>query len=215
MGKYGPFSKPIVKKTVDGWALEVLGAPYGGHINGRDADGEYFSKQTDFMMDIGDERPVLYYHGADEFGQPTAHPEVIGRARASRRDEFGLWFEVTLDKAKSYAQRIYNAAINGLARASSGAIPHLTRRAADGELLTWAIGELTLLDRTDQRRPANELAVAQLKACFIEAEIEVPKMLLKSEELEGNIAYEDPLGKQIPKRRKDYVRRDQRRVFKS
>jgi len=213
MSKVGPYSKAYVKKTADGWALEVLGAPYGGHVGGRDADGEYFSKNTNFMLEEGDKRPVLYYHGADEFGRPASHPEVIGTATVSRRDQYGLWFDVVLDKAKSYAQRIYDAAINGLARASSGAIPHLTRRSADGELMTWAIGELTLIDRTDQRRPANELAVAQLKACFIEAEIEIPEMLLKSEELKSDIAYEHPLVKQIPKMEKDYVRRDQRRVF--
>ena len=197
-----------IKKTVDGWALEVLGAPYGGHLDGRDADGEYFSDQTDFMLDVGDKRPVLYYHGANQ-----SKPDVIGTATVSRRDSAGLWFDVILDKAKSYAQRIYQAALDGLARASSGAIPHLTRRAADGELLTWAIGELTLLDRTDQRRPSNELAVAELKACFIEAEIDIPEMLLKSEELKSDIACGHPLVKQIPKMEKDNVRRDQRRVF--
>ena len=197
-----------IKKTVDGWALEVLGAPYGGEFEGKDEQGEYFSDRTNFMLEEGDKRPVLYYHGADE-----SKPDGVGTATVSRRGSAGLWFDVILDKAKGYAQRIYDAAINGLARASSGAIPHLTRRASDGELLTWAIGELTLLDRTDQRRPANELAVAELKACFIEAEIEVPEMLLKSEELKSDIAYGHPLVQQIPKMEKDNVRRDQRRVF--
>ena len=82
----GPFQKALVKKVGDQWVLEVLGAPYGGHIMGRDADGDYFSERTDFMLEVGDERPVLYYHGADETGRPTIRPQVIGKARASRRD---------------------------------------------------------------------------------------------------------------------------------
>lgn len=181
----GPFKTAHVKKTDDGWVLEVLGAPYGGQNAGRDADGEYFSPRTDFMLREGDERPVLYYHGADETGHPTKRPEVIGRARVARRDHQGLWFEVVLDQAKGLAKRIYDAALNGLARASSGALNYLVRRAEDGELLTWPIGELTLIDRTDMRRPSNELAVAYLKAAFTEADIEYPEAFAKSEELEA------------------------------
>lgn len=184
----GPFKKAIVKKVDGQWVLEVLGAPYGGHVMGRDADGEYFTDRTDFMVDIGDERPVLYYHGADELGSPAPRPEVIGKARVSRRDHQGLWFEVILDKAKGFAKRIYEAALNGLARASSGAINYLVRRSGDGELLTWPIGELTLIDRTDQRRPANELAVAYLKAAFGEAEIDFPEAFAESEELKADAA---------------------------
>lgn len=179
----GPYNKAIVKKVDGQWVLEVLGAPYGGHVMGRDADGEYFSERTDFMLEVGDVRPVLYYHGADDLGSPVARPEVIGKALVSRRDHQGLWFEVVLDKAKGFAKRIYEAAINGLARASSGAINYLVRRSNDGELLSWPIGELTLIDRTDQRRPANELAVAYLKAAYGEAGIDYPEVFVKSEEL--------------------------------
>jgi len=209
----GPYQKAYVQKTDDGWQLTVLGAPNGGHLDGKDEDGEYFSERTDFMLEEGDQRPVLYHHGADEFGSPTARPEVIGTATVSRRDHEGLWFDVVLDKAKDYAERIYNAAINGIARASSGAISHLVRRGTDGELLTWPIGELTLIDRSDRRRPANELAVAQLKALFHEAEIEYPQVFAKSEELKASIAIGHPLENKIPKMEKDYVRRDKRRVL--
>lgn len=179
----GPFQKAYVRKTDDGWVLEVLGAPYGGHRFGKDADGEYFSENTDFMMDVGDKRPVLYYHGADDAGKPTPRPQVIGTATATRRDSQGLWFEVVLDKAKEFSKRIYDAALNGLARASSGAINYLVRKREDGELVTWPIGELTLIDRSDMRRPANELAVAYLKAAFIQSELEFPETFLESGEL--------------------------------
>jgi len=179
----GPYQKAYVKKTPDGWALEVLGAPYGGHLSGKDADGDYFSERTNFMLEVGDERPVLYYHGADDRGFPTRTPQVIGKARVSRRDSQGLWFDVVLDKAKEYSKRIYDAALEGLARASSGAVNYLVRRAGDGELLTWPIGELTLIDKADKRRPANDLAVAYLKAAYHEANIDFPEAFVKTEEV--------------------------------
>jgi hypothetical protein len=182
----GPYVQARVKKTEDGWALEVLGAPYGGHIDGKDAQGDYFSEETDFMLQEGDQRPVLYYHGADELGRPTTRPEVIGTATVSKRDAMGLWFDVVLDKAKEFSKRIYEAAVNGLARASTGAINYLVRRNTDGELLSWPIGELTLIDRSDMRRPANELAVAHLKTAYIQSGLEYPEAFAKSEELEAS-----------------------------
>ena len=187
----GPYQKAIVHKTADGWALQVLGAPYGGHLSGKDADGDYFSENTNFMMGVGDERPVLYYHGADDLGMPTSRPQVIGKATVTRRDSQGLWFDVVLDKAKEFSKRIYDAALNGLARASSGAINYLVRRGEDGELLTWPIGELTLIDRTDLRRPANELAVAYLKAAYYEVGMDFPEAFAKSEELKASAEDDD------------------------
>lgn len=43
----------------------VLGVPFGGHIEGRDTDGQAFHKNTDIGLRIGDERPITYYHGLD------------------------------------------------------------------------------------------------------------------------------------------------------
>ena len=129
----GPYQKAIVHKTADGWALRVLGVPYGGHLSGKDEDGEYFSERTNTMLEIGDKRPVLYYHGADELGKRTARPQVIGTSTYTHKDHQGHWFDVVLDKAQQFSKRIYDAALNGLARASSGAINYLVRRGEDGE----------------------------------------------------------------------------------
>ena len=79
-----------------------------------------------------------------------------------------------------------------MARASSGAINYLVRRGPDGELLTWPIGELTLIDRSDLRRPANELAVAYLKTAYHEANIDFPEAFAKSGELKA-LAEDDEL----------------------
>jgi hypothetical protein len=182
-----PMQHVYVSQKANGeWKLEVLGAPYGGLIDGKDMQGDYFSRRTDFMVEPGDERPVLYYHGMSPTGQRESSIETIGKARVTKRNDQGLWFEVILDKTKKYAERIWKAAINGLARASSGSVNYLVRRNADGELLQWPVAELTLLDKSDSRVPANELATVQLKAAFSEVGIDFPKALLKSEELESD-----------------------------
>src|SRR3990172_650511 len=55
----------------DEWELDVLSAPYGGHINGKDAHGEYFSPRTNFYENDGAPLPlVFYYHGYTPDGKP-------------------------------------------------------------------------------------------------------------------------------------------------
>jgi len=142
----------------------------------------------------GDERPVLYYHGTDPSGEIDPKPEIIGKAKVARIDEKGLWFEVVLDKAKKYAERIWKAAVNGFARASTGSINYLVRRSPDREILVWPVGELTLLDQGQGRFPANDMATVSLKAIFAEAEIEMPKTFSESGELKGNVTQEKESG---------------------
>ena len=140
----------------EAWVLEVLGVPYGGPFGGKDAQGEYFTPETDLWLDRIPKRPVVYYHGLLEGG---SRPQVIGEELGWERRPDGVWFRVLLDRANALARRVWEAAQKGLARASSGAIGHLVRVAADGRILAWPIGELSLLDAR-QHRPANPYAVA-------------------------------------------------------
>lgn len=171
-------------KALDGMRLEVLGAPFGGHLNGKDADGEFFSDKTDFMLSEGDKRPVIYYHGKTPRGSNMLHPEVIGTAEYVRKDERGLWFEVVLNQGSELAARVWQAAKEGFARASSGTIGYLKRLAEKtGEILTWPLAELSLFDTGNGRQPANQLAVVNVKALFENAGIDYPESFLESGEL--------------------------------
>ena len=166
--------------------LEVLGAPYGGHIDGKDADGEWFSDNTDFMLDLGERRPALYLHGRTPRGTAALQPDVIGKATASRRDHEGLWFDVALGDGQ-LADRVWEAAQVGKARASSGAVNYLVRRKEDGEILTWPLAELSVFDTGQGRQPANQLASVSLKSVFDNAGIEMPENFVKSGELETEL----------------------------
>lgn len=161
------------------WKLEVLGAPYGW-----DRDNEQFTEKTDFMLNVGDTRPAIYFHGLEQTGNDWAEkPELIGKATVTRRDDKGLWFEVILDKANKFAKRIWEAAKQGIARASSGAINHLVRYEADEKTISvWPIGELSLIDESLFRHPANPRAVAMpVKAMFESANIELPEAFIEGE----------------------------------
>lgn len=184
----------IAAKAGDDWKLEVLGAPFGDPFN-RDLQDDYFSPRTDFMMSEGDERPVLYYHGDDPTGNPDMQPQVIGKAKLTKKDDKGIWFDVILDKTKKYAERIWQAAMNGLARASTGSINYLVRRSPDREILTWPIGELTLVDKGQGRLPANEMAMVALKTIFEEAKLEMPETFMEGEEPRVNVAQEKESGR--------------------
>lgn len=166
--------KPV--KAGDGeWLLDVLGAPFGGPVNGRDRDGEYFNETTNFMLDQLPSRPIVHYHGFDSEGNPV-EPEIIGREVSHEVRSDGVWFRVALDQAKDTARRIWEAAQNGLARASSGAINHFVRVEDDGHIRTWPLAELSLMDMGAGEYPANAYAVAMpvSKALFKAANLTWP-----------------------------------------
>jgi HK97 family phage major capsid protein len=168
------FYHSSIKAVEDGesWKLMVLGAPYGW-----DKDGERFTPDTNFMLEIGESRPAIYFHGLNVTANGMQEvPEVIGKATAVKRDEQGLWFEVMLDKANKFAKRVWEAAKKGIAKASSGAINHLVRDMPDGTIAVWPIGELSLIDEGTHRHPANPRAVAMpIKSLFETAELEIPQ----------------------------------------
>jgi hypothetical protein len=148
----------------DDWELDVLGCPYGGPNGGKDAQGEFFAQDTKFHEDRFGLPPVVYYHGYGDDGKPASEPVFIGRTLKRWRDAAGEWFRVRLDKASTEAQRVWQAAKQGSARASSGAVSHLVRTGPDGHILHWPVAELSIFDTANGKRPANAYAVALVAA---------------------------------------------------
>lgn len=171
--------RPAIKAVDSGegddgpWNLDVLIAPYG-----YDQEGQRFSEATEFMVKNGDVRPVVYAHGDNPWGTKDFIPSVIGKARIGRRDAQGLWATVALDKASAYAKRIWESAKASMARASSGAVQHLVRVARGGEILSWPIGEVSMMDLgTSVHKPAHQLAMASIKSLYEDAGMELPEAL--------------------------------------
>jgi hypothetical protein len=146
-----------IKADADG-GLEVLAIPFGGPFGGKDLDGEYFSDNTDLCLDwFPARRPLLYQHGLDaELGvTPVGTVDVATAAK----DDAGWWVRAQLERAGRYWRHI--AALleeddgEGLF-ASSAAMPHLVRKADDGEILRWPWVELSLTPT-----PANFFATVE------------------------------------------------------
>ena len=165
MPEIKPDLSAAVKMAGD-WELDVLGVPFGGPNDGKDSDGQWFSPKTEVHADLYPVVPAVYYHGLDPSGRPMGDPEIIGKARYLRVGPEGHWYRVVLDKSSTLAGRIWDAAKQGVARASSGTIAYLARllvggvkrlydKLLPGEITNWPVVELTLIDATGKRQPAN------------------------------------------------------------
>lgn len=175
--------KIVAVKAGDEWMLDVLAVPYGGDRDGKDSDGQYFSPKTRLHLDKFEKPIVLYYHGYNEDGTPQGDPVIIGEAVSHETKQDGVWWRIALDKANELAKRVWDAAKQGIAKASSGSIAHLVRYdKRTGEIQNWPLVEISLFDAIGKRQPANQYAVAMPAKCDkdisdainrVEAELEV------------------------------------------
>jgi hypothetical protein len=170
------FSTGLTIKAAGDWELDVLGVPFGGPKDGKDADGQFFSQKTNLYLDNFTAPLIVYYHGYSPEGQPMGEPEIIGKTERHWNDEQGHWWRVVLDKANEFARRVWEAAKDGAARASSGSVAHLVRWAQDGEITHWPVAEISLFDALGGRQPANAYAVALpvAKATYLKAGTQLP-----------------------------------------
>lgn len=133
----------------NGGAVKALG---GGKVGGYlvmfsgpedpDLQGDYFTKGTDFMIDSGDQRPILYRHGV----HPVIKSQKLGRAKLTI-DEVGVFVEGELELRDRYEKAIYAMAEQGKLGWSSGSMSHLVSKSTNGkssEIVIWPIGEASL-----------------------------------------------------------------------
>ena len=161
--------------------LEVLAAPFGSESR-RDRYNQWLSARTDFMLEVGDRRPTLYLHGSSPRKRPVAKPSAIGAATVTRIDHLGLWMETEIDDSES-SDRVWDAALNGTARASTGSVSYLVRpqnrsdgTPPPGEVTVWPIAELSVFDTSEFVQPASDDAVVlPLRALFDQCKIEIPQ----------------------------------------
>ena len=118
----------FIKSDTDAWGLTCWALPFGGPLNGRDADGQYFSAATKLYLDRCAAIPAVYYHGFDpDTGKPASEPQYIGKTTGYEVKPDGVWFRVLLDKANDYAARV-GCGRTGISKSPSGSVAHLHRR---------------------------------------------------------------------------------------
>lgn len=117
-----------------------------GNKENHDLEGDFFGKNTDFWLDIAENKSaVLYGHGMDE---------VFGKKRLDKggatlkQDEEGIWLETQLHKRNKYEEMVHKLAKQGKLGLSSGTASHLVKRSrveTDGdktvhEIKQWPLG---------------------------------------------------------------------------
>ena len=117
-----------------------------GNDGDSDLEGDYFTKNTDFGVDLSNGKEAgigLYYnHGMD----PVLKTNKIGYAQI-KMDDMGVWLRGQLDMADDYSKMIYEMAKMGKLGLSSGAASHMVDRARTGksyEIKRWALEEASL-----------------------------------------------------------------------
>jgi hypothetical protein len=120
----------------------VLAIPFGGPFEGRDLDGEFFSKNTDIKADWFDRRPLVWHHNLDK--DMKADP-VLGTADDVEIEDDGWWSTIWLDRSHRYWARVDELLRAGKVFGSSGSLPNFVRTdKRTGEILVWPYIEQTL-----------------------------------------------------------------------
>lgn len=159
-----------IAATADGgFVIEGYGVPFGGPIKGRDLHGQFFSKKTDFALDLipDGQRPLLFQHGLDS----SVDTAVIGRWGVKRIDDGGVWVQAQLDARSEYINEIKELVDSNALGFSSGTMGHLVKVAPKtGEILKWALVELSLTPNPANPNAyivrANKSAAAHVKSLF-------------------------------------------------
>lgn len=105
-------------------------------------DRDFFTKNTDFDLEPGEKRTVLYSHGFDK----ALGKRKLGRATYESKDA-GIWFETQLALRDDYEKKIFELAKAGKLGWSTGSAPHLVERKRVGdanEILSWPVVEVSL-----------------------------------------------------------------------
>ncbi len=175
-----------IKATKAEYEIDILGIPFGGPTS-KDSDGEWFSPETKLHLDKFPTPPLVYFHGRHGKGEPSPSPVYVGKTTGYEIRPDGVWFRGVLDKAIAEARKVWEAAKEGMAAASSGSIAHLARVSPTGHITEWPVAELSVFDTANGRNPANRYAVVlpQLKAMYATGGISLPDDIDPTQEGDG------------------------------
>jgi len=163
-----------------GMAVKMLteddtGAVIGGYLllwgnpAMKDLQGDYFTPETELMLDHYKSAPLLFHHGLDD----SIGLSVIGKRLDAKSDDVGVFVQSWIDKSNRYW-----AMVEPLLKAerlfySPGSASHLVKRAPDGKLLSFPVVEDTLTPVPAQYRLRP---VEQIKAAYKAAHLELPDL---------------------------------------
>lgn len=216
--------KFIAVKAVGDWELDVLANPF----NRPDSDDQIFDDGTDFMLDTFTNPAILYHHGVMPGKQSLqSKPVVIGKAVSVTKQADGIHVRVLLDKTLEWARKVWEAAKNGLAVASSDSIAHLARldvggkrimyeKNKAGRIAVWPLAGLSLWDKVEGNfLPASNYALAlpAMKAIYRDAGLAFPVMDTNGDLPDATNAVKRARVKQLQNKSKEIIKKINYRRF--
>jgi hypothetical protein len=148
----------------------VLAIPFGGPLDGKDLDGEFFSPRTDIKADWFDRRPLVWHHNLD--GTMKADP-VMGTADDTEKSDEGWWSTIWLDRSHQYWAQVDALLRAGKVFGSSGSLHTFVKTdRKTGEILVWPYIEQTLTPTP--ANPYSRIVAAKAIRHFDEANLILP-----------------------------------------
>ena len=172
----------VIKSVTDD---AVILAGHGVIFGGRDLEGDFFTPETDFMLDLVPRKLITFNHTQDiskslppqmrdvARGMPVIK-DAIGFLENENidYDKVGLWIEATINTSKEYMQYVTEMLERGLLGWSSSTAGAFMDVDPTGKVLRWPIIEFGLTPIPAEPRT---LGVSQIKALFNDAGLEVPE----------------------------------------
>ncbi len=147
-------------------AIKVLSATdthyriggYGVVYGGVDLDGETFTAETDYQLELVPRKPVFYDHAQRDV------KHSLGDVTELKSDDDGIWIEAELDRSRQYVDHVMALVHANRLGWSSGSVSHLARRDG-GVIKTWPLVEFSLTPTPAEPRT---LGVSELKSMLDE-----------------------------------------------
>ncbi len=177
-------------KAVHADSIEIEG--YGVVFGGRDLEGDTFTKDTDFMLDLVPVKPITFNHTQDmaekvpEFlremvrGLPVIK-DAIGFVSNEniKKTDVGLWIEATVQTSKEYLDYVKEAAKRGLLGLSSSTAPAFMTIDQSSKITRWPIVEIAITPIPAEPRT---LGISEIKSLYDAAGLELPQAFNEARE---------------------------------
>lgn len=178
----GAESNLITVKSVTDEEIVLEG--YGVVFNTEDLHGEVFTPETDFLLETVKSVPVLWEHTA------TGVSDILGFARHIKTDDFGVLFELTLNRSNKYVAMVKKLVERGRLGLSTGALPQTIQR--DGSVIKrWQVGELTTTVTPAEFRTLGVRQVKNEMMAESSHDEELPEIKEEKEEVKSTIVVID------------------------
>lgn len=126
---FGAAAKAMGEGRVGGYVIQF------GSDATKDAEGEWFTEETDFDQEFPARASIRYNHGLD----PVVGRRILAHG-SMKKDDLGVWVEAQLNLADRHQSAMYGMAKAGKLGWSSGAVQHITdppREHPGGAIKSW------------------------------------------------------------------------------